>query len=192
MDTKKVLFWPVLISIIGHISLISISSMIDIRDDVRPAEVLTIEIKSAEPELKPKQKQEDKKEVKKEIKKPKPVQEEKAVNGDDWREDTVDLGSTDIKYASYLYKIKKQILKVWLYPQKAYEKNEEGTVVVKMAIDADGSIAETRLMASSGSAILDESALNVVRAASPYDSLPGTYNLSRLNITASFRYRLMD
>jgi protein TonB len=160
--------------------------MIDIRDDVRPAEVLTIDIKTPEPDLKPKL------EEKKEIKKTRPIQDEKAVNGDDWREDTVDLGSTDVKYAPYLFKIKKRILKVWQYPQIAYEKNEEGTVVVKIAIDADGSIAATSLMSSSGSAILDEGALKVVKAASPYDSLPGFYSLARLNIIVSFRYKLMD
>ncbi len=30
MDSKKVIFWPVFISIIGHIALISASGMIDL------------------------------------------------------------------------------------------------------------------------------------------------------------------
>jgi periplasmic protein TonB len=190
MDSKKVLLWPVLISIIGHLTLISVSGVIDLRDNVRAAEIITIDIKEIEPIVEPTKKEEEKE--KKEVKKPKETKEANAVIGNGWREDTVDLSSGDVKYGAYLGKVKKRIMLTWQYPKKAYDRNEEGVVVVKISIDADGSIAQTLLLSSSGSLILDEGTLSAVRTAGPYDPLPGSYNLSRLNITASFRYKLVE
>ena len=183
MNSKKVLLWPVIISVIGHITLISVSSMIDLRDNVKTAEIFTVDIKEQ------KSVQAPQKEEKKEIN---TAKQEKAVNGNGWREDTVSLGSNDTKYAPYLIKIKRKILQIWEYPQKAYERNEEGMVVVKMSIDAGGSLAATNLMSSSGSTLLDEGALSIVKAAAPFEPLPESYSLSRLHIVASFSYKLEE
>ena len=183
MDSKKVLLWPVIISIIGHVALISASSVFDLRDNGKTAEIFTVDIKEPEPGQSPR------KEGNKEIKE---HQKTKVTNGDGWREDTVDLGSNDVKYAAYLVRIKRRILQIWEYPQKAYEKNEEGVVVVKMSIDAGGKLAETNLMSSSGSTLLDEGALSIVKASAPFEPLPDSYNLSRLHIVASFRYKLVE
>jgi len=200
MGSKKVILWPVIISIIGHVALISASGMIDLRDKVKAAEIFTVDIKETRPDkpLKEKpltdkpQKEEEKK---KEVKKPpgsKTTKEAKSITSGGLREDTVDLGSSDTKYISYLYKIKRKILQIWEYPPKAYEKNEEGVAVIKMSLDAGGNVIATNLVSSSGSALLDEGALGIVRAAAPFDSLPYNYGLERLHIVASFRYKLEE
>ena len=186
MYSKKVILWPVVISIIGHVALISASGMIDLRDNIKAAEIFTVDISEPEPQ------QAIKKEEKKEAKQPQQPKEVKPVNSDGWREDTVDLGSGDVRYASYLNRIKKKISQIWKYPQKAYEKNQEGVVVVRLSIDASGILAGANLMSSSGSLLLDEGALNVVREAAPFEPLPGSYSLSRLHIVASFNYRLVE
>jgi len=183
MDSKNVIIWPVIISIVGHVALISASSMIDLRDNVQTAEIFTVDIRDQGPEQTPKK---EGKTEKKEFKKT------RAISGDGWREDTVNLGSSEVKYAAYLVTIKKRILQIWEYPQKAYEKNEEGVVVVKMSIDASGSLTETSLMSSSGSTLLDDGALSIIKRAAPFEPLPDSYNLSRLNIVASFRYKLVE
>jgi TonB family protein len=187
MYSKKVILWPVIISVIGHAALISVSGMIDLRDNVKVIEIFTVDIK--EPDLRQTPKAEEKKEVKSPAKESK---EGKPPNNDGWREETVDLASSDIKYAPYLNKIKRKILQVWRYPQKAYDKNEEGVVVIRMSIDASGILAGTNLMSSSGSILLDENALSVIRAAAPFEPLPGSYSLSRLHIVASFNYNLAE
>jgi protein TonB len=189
MDSKKVIFWPVLISIIGHAAMISVSSMIDLRENVKAAEIFSVVIKEQEPDRSPEK--EEKEEVKKSFDS-KTIREAKDISSNDAREDTVDLGSTDIKYASYLVRIKKRFLQIWQYPKKAYEKNEEGVVVLKMSIDAGGNLTGVNLMSSSGSRLLDEGAIGVVRSAAPYEPLPHSYNLSNLHIVASFRYKLME
>lgn len=178
MDSKNLLLWPVIISVVGHVALISASGMIDLRDNTQTAGIFTVDIKEQE-EPQPPAKQKDSKKT-------------KNINSDGWREETVNLGSNDVKYASYLAKIKRKILQIWEYPQKAYEKNEEGVVVVKISIDAGGRLAAISLITPSGSAYLDEGTLGIVKTAAPYEPLPDGYSLSRLHIVASFRYKLVE
>lgn len=196
MDSKKVIYWPVIISIVGHIALISVSGMIDLRDNVKPAEIFTVNIKEAEPdkplkEEEQKKEQEKKKEVK-DISASPTTKDSKNIAKDGLREDTVNLGSSDAKYVAYLLKIKRKILQIWEYPPKAYEKNEEGVAVVKMSVDAGGNVTATNLVSSSGSSLLDEGAIGIIRAAAPFDPLPNSYGLARLHIIASFRYKLEE
>ena len=63
-------------------------------------------------------------------------------------------------------------------------------LIVKMSIDADGSLAGVTLLSSSGYAELDDGALSVVQTAAPYEPLPEIYNLSRLNMSLLFTTRL--
>jgi protein TonB len=188
---KKAILWPVIVSISIHVTLLAAAGMIDLTGKITPMDVLSVSIK--EPDM------EEKKITKKEVKIKKKAKalsaqknKETATNDDKWREDTIELGSTDIKYSTYLAKIKKRLLSIWKYPQKAFEKKEEGDVVVKMSIDSDGSLASATLLSSSGSVDLDDGALNVILQAAPYEPLPEIYNLSRLNIIASFNYKIMD
>lgn len=168
--------------------MLSASSMVDLRTNVKTNEIFTVDL-SDPPQVKSKRPEE-----KKEQKKPEPgkTEENKIRESLGLKEETVDLGTSDVKYVTYLIKIKKRILQIWEYPRSAYERNEEGVVVVKMSLDATGNLAGANLMSSSGSKILDEGALNIVRAAAPFDPLPGNYGLSRLHIIASFRYKLME
>jgi periplasmic protein TonB len=189
MDSKKVILWPVIISIIGHVALISASGMIDLRDNVKAPEVFSVDIQGIDPDkpLPP--------EEKKEAKNPpasRTSKDAKDVATDGIREETVNLGSSDVKYVSYLLKIKKKILQIWEYPQKAYDNNEEGVVVVKISLDARGNLDQANLMSSSGSALLDAGALGIVKAAAPFEPLPYSYGLARLHIIASFRYKLVE
>ena len=187
MNSKKIFLLPVIISFIGHAVLISASSVIDLRSDVRSPEPFMVKI--AEPHQPDEQKKVEEKpqtknrEQKKEQLKPPPS---------DGREDTVEIGSSDIKYAAYLAGVKKKIMRLWSYPAGAYQNNEEGEVVLRMSVDADGSLAAIELVASSGSEHLDSGTIGTVQAAAPFEPLPSLYNLSRLHIVASFHYRMRD
>jgi len=189
MNSKKVILWPVIISIIGHVALISASGMIDLRDNVKTTEIFTINIKETQPDKPPKN--EEKKEVRK-TPDSKMAEKTKSISTGGLKEDTVNLGSSNVKYVAYLDKIKRKILQIWEYPPKAYEKNEEGVAVVKMSLDAGGNVIAANLVSSSRSALLDEGALGIVRAAAPFDPLPNNYGLARLHIVASFRYKLQE
>ena len=190
MDSKKIFLWPVAISLVGHVALITVSSFVDLRENVKAADFFTVQIAQSEPQSPPETepaappKQEPKPPVEK---KPQPIREAKAFQPAE-REDMVDLGSSDVKYSAYLSALKKRIMPLWKSGE-AYRQNEVGVVVIMMTINADGSLAQLLLTSSSGSPALDQGTLDVINAAVPFRPLPAQYNLSRLHITASFRYQ---
>lgn len=184
MDAKKIFLLPVMISLIGHAALITVSSMVDLRNREKTAQPFTVHI--AEPPL-PVNPEKDRDSTGKKISED--SRDTKPVPAGD-REETVDLGSSDVKYAVYLSGVKQKILRIWKYPEAAYKMEEEGVVVVKMSIDANGRLSQVALMNSSGFIHLDSSTLDVVRTAAPYQPLPRQYDLSRLHIIASFNYRM--
>ena len=121
MGSKKAIFWPVIISIFIHVTLLAVTGMIDLRDNIKPVEIFSVSIKEPNTEENPAPKKEKKiKEKTKSVQ----TQKEKGVNvnDDDWREETVDLGSPDIKYVNYLTKIKNKILQIGISPESLRKK----------------------------------------------------------------------
>jgi len=76
--------------------------------------------------------------------------------------------------AAYLYDWRAKIERVGNlnYPEEARRKKLYGDVLLLVAINADGSLREVEIRQSSGSKILDEAALRIVRLAAPFDPLP--------------------
>lgn len=76
--------------------------------------------------------------------------------------------------AAYLFEWQKRIERIGNrhYPQKALQQNITGNVRVLVAIKADGSIHETRVLHSSGHKILDNAALATIQLAAPFQPLP--------------------
>jgi len=105
-------------------------------------------------------------------------------------EQTVNLDNPDRRYRDYLLKVRQRIESRWSYPPHALQKKEEGVVTVKFTIAGSGALAGQDIVSSSGSPLLDEHTLAVVRTAGPYDRLPGDLRLARLHIVATFHYRL--
>ena len=180
--SKKILIISILISFTSHVFVLYLSGFADWRGKSRKEDILTISLK--EPMADMDKKLEEKKEAK-----PYHKNDENANNHRMKREDTVDLGSADVKYVPYLKKIKKKIEVIWIYPQAALELEEEGTAIVKFSISESGAILASGIVESSGSNYLDQGALDVVRSAAPYDPLPREFQLSQLNIVARFQYK---
>jgi TonB family protein len=180
MDSMKVFLWPVLISIIGHVAMISISSMIDLHENIKPVEIFTVDLKEPEPF------KQTPKEEKREIKKFTQDKDAKSIGAGGWREDTINLNGTDSKYPQYTVNMKRRLNSVW---RKAKDKEEEGIVVLKISLNADGSIAEASLLSSSGTRALDDEAISVAKNAAPFGALPE--DLSRLNVIVSFYFNVI-
>ncbi len=106
--------------------------------------------------------------------------------------DTVDLDSTDTKYYPYLVHIKERIDRQWQYPDDAFTRGEVGTTVVQFAIEQAGTLAECRMVASSGFQSLDAESARAVRSAAPFDPFSEEFGLVRLNIVAKFSYTLAE
>ncbi len=73
--SKKIFLWPILISIIGHVALITVSSMVDLRDNVKADELFTVQLTEPAPVAEP---QKDQK--KEQEKKPREVREGEACS----------------------------------------------------------------------------------------------------------------
>ncbi len=65
-------------------------------------------------------------------------------------------------------------------------------MAVKISIDAIVSLAGIAIMTCSGSEHLDSGTLGAVQVAAPFQPLHAQYDLSRLNIIVSFRYRMKE
>jgi protein TonB len=58
------------------------------------------------------------------------------------------------------------------YPDEARRANLSGALMLDVAINADGSLNDVKIVRSSGHRVLDEGAVRIVRLAAPYAPLP--------------------
>ncbi|HHS48695.1 MAG TPA: energy transducer TonB [Desulfurella acetivorans] len=107
------------------------------------------------------------------------------------KEATIEIGTESIKYVSYMKLLKNKIQNVWVYPEQARLKNQQGTLLVEFGINKNGSLAYAKVIRSSGYTILDEAAIKAIREASPFNPLPDRFGIDRLNIYATFTYELV-
>lgn len=91
---------------------------------------------------------------------------------------------------SFFQRFRDNIYGVWNYPHRAAERGEEGTCLLKITINRDGTVKEVRLLEPSGHRDLDEEAMAAVRKGAPYGRLPSAYKEEILNIFAFFQYNL--
>ncbi len=75
------------------------------------------------------------------------------------------------------------------YPERARRQAQQGTVVVRIAVDPDGHVLDVSLVSSSGSVLLDQAAQALVRDAH-LPPFPPDMKLARQSITLPIRYRL--
>lgn len=102
----------------------------------------------------------------------------------------IQLNTEQFKFHSYYINLKRKIELVWEYPYLARESGLQGTLQMRFVINRDGSLAEAKVLRSSGFALLDQEALRAVHDASPFPPLPARMQTERLVINATFEYVL--
>lgn len=102
----------------------------------------------------------------------------------------INLDTTELKYISYMTKIKRQIDLVWTYPMLAIERGEQGTLILQFTIVSTGHLKDIRIIRSSGSKILDDAAVEAIRTAAPYPQFPKEWPEKELTIAARMEYVL--
>jgi len=89
--------------------------------------------------------------------------------------------------AEYILKWSKKLERIGNinFPKKALELSLSGTLILNTTLDRSGRVVEIEISTSSGSKILDNAALKIVKLASPYQPLPPEIRkkYDRLNIT---------
>ena len=167
MTAKKFLIPFILASLAGHALVIALTARIDMTDGPRPEKVMNVELKTAtEVEPPPARGR---------------IQPAASAARDGrrrpvaYREDSIALQNPGGPYESYLLQIRRKIEGLWSYPPQALSEKQEGEAVIRFTIDAGGALDGNYVTSTSGSSILDEGALAVVRAASPFAPLPETF-----------------
>lgn len=186
MPPKKAIIVSVIISLVSHVVMLSATGLINLPGKNHREEVLTVNLNDPSGKAFENPIAKETKNVNRQ-----PVSEN-AEDVEKRMEDTVQLESTNPKYKNYLKKIKEKFEDTWVYPRAALEREEEGISVVKFSIGENGSLISSSIIKSSGSDALDQCALIVVQQAAPYEPLRGDIKISRLNIVASFQYKLID
>lgn len=72
----------------------------------------------------------------------------------------------------YLSAVLARLQQAKRFPEKARARGDEGRAVVRLSIQRNGALGQTKIVRSSGSALLDEAALDTVRRAAPFPPLP--------------------
>ncbi len=106
------------------------------------------------------------------------------------KEATVSIGTQSIKYASYLKHIKDKVQNTWVYPEEARLNNQQGGLLLIFTIEKNGDVSRVKVINSSGYRLLDEAAVNAIKEAAPFPPLPKRLHIDRLNIYATFLYKL--
>jgi protein TonB len=179
---KKILFLAAVISVAGHVFIISAVGLMVSgggSEASRPFMIQLREPPDKAPMTKPQAKSQ-----------PVPQEQENAEAVPNEPEDTVELGDRESKYIPYLKRTRDKIKRLWVYPRPAFEKQQEGDVMVRFSINKNGRLSHSRIEQSSGFAALDQNALDVIRRAAPFPSFSADMKISRLHIYATFKYRI--
>lgn len=104
-------------------------------------------------------------------------------------EDSVSMQEIKTRYTSYFYKFRRQLYQVWIYPNDAGLRGEQGTVNIRFAIHKDGKITDIQVVRSSGYPDLDNEAVKALKKMGGVP-LPDSYNLNVLRVDGYFVYYL--
>ena len=105
-------------------------------------------------------------------------------------QDTISLDTKDKRYIEYATLIKKEIMHHWRYPPEARAYLIEGNLMVLFSLADNGSMTRIIITRSSGHEILDNEVVRAINSAIPFPPFPSSIKVKRLNINASFDYRL--
>lgn len=76
------------------------------------------------------------------------------------------------------------------YPAAAQVRHERGTAQLAFRLDRQGMVMECHIVRSSGSAVLDQETLEIVRRAQPFPALPTEIAGSHVDLTVPIRFNL--
>lgn len=105
-------------------------------------------------------------------------------------EETISLDTKDKRYISYTKVITKKLMEHWRYPPQARNNLIEGQSLILFSLLNDGSLTGISITKSSGYEILDKEVIDAVNKAAPFPPFPESITVNKLNINASFEYRL--
>ena len=109
------------------------------------------------------------------------------------RRKVISASTKEHRFAQYLSGWRKKIERVGNlnYPDQARRDKLYGTVLLHVAVRANGSLEMVKVLRSSGKKILDDAAVRSVKLAAPYAAFPADIraDIDILDITRTFQFR---
>lgn len=109
------------------------------------------------------------------------------------RRKAINASTQEAKYAAYLDGWRKKVERIGNlnYPDEAKRKKLYGALLLHVAVRADGSIEQLRLVRSSGHKVLDDAAMRIVRLSAPFAPFPPNIReeIDVLDITRTWQFR---
>lgn len=102
----------------------------------------------------------------------------------------ITFDTNELRYHSYMLRLKEKIEGIWRYPPEAAEKGIYGDLYIRFTIKKDGRLGNVELVRTSGYRNLDEAAMRALRDAEPFWPLPQEWKKDELVITGHFIYSL--
>ena len=104
--------------------------------------------------------------------------------------ETIALNTKDTRYVNYFTLLKQRIGAQWKYPAEAMESLIEGQLTLLFTLNRNGELISINILYPSRYSVLDREASRAVQMSAPYPPFPSRITVNKLNIIASFDYRL--
>ncbi|SDX50166.1 TonB family protein [Marinobacter mobilis] len=91
---------------------------------------------------------------------------------------------------TYLSQLMRHLGRHFVYPRRAQRLGQEGTPVVRFSFDRSGTLVDWRLEEGSGYNLLDQAALDLLKAAAPLPAIPDDMSGTRFSFTLPVRFHL--
>jgi protein TonB len=91
---------------------------------------------------------------------------------------------------SFFSRFRKGIYGVWNYPHESAQRGEQGTALLEIIVNRDGSIEDVNLLNGSEYERLNREAIAAVFKAAPFGKLPDSWPEEQLRIKAYFHYQI--
>jgi len=96
----------------------------------------------------------------------------------------------EMRYLTYLRRLRERIESIWIYPPDAAAKGIYGDLIIKFAIKKNGKLGSVELIRTSGHKDLDDAALRALRDADPFWPLPDEWGMEAYTIQGHFVYTI--
>lgn len=100
----------------------------------------------------------------------------------------IPLDTKNLRYYSFLSKVKRKIDQSKYYPKEAVKDMLNGVVLVHLEINRDGSLGEVKVASSSGKDVLDMAALDIVRRAAPFSKVPSRISHTPIRVSTDILF----
>ncbi len=116
------------------------------------------------------------------------------ITDDDPRQLIVSADTSESNVAAYLDNWKRRIEAVGdaYFPELGELNGIVGSPTLEVSIDASGNLAEVVIRKSSGSAVLDQAALDILRRASPFDPFPQEIAMEYDKLRFAYKWLFSD